>query len=117
MAQLVVIARPSVAPGYQLAGVKTYAAQDAKAALKLVEKVLVGGETSLLAIDEAFLDAFPDDYQQTLREHPDCLVIGLPSGERAELGVSRRERLAEGVRRAIGFQLPALGEEGQEAER
>jgi vacuolar-type H+-ATPase subunit F/Vma7 len=117
MAQLVIVTRPGITSGYLLAGVKTYAAADAKAAQEIVEELLVSGDVSLLAIDEAYMDAFPPDYLRQLQEHPDCLVVGLPSGERDGLAVSRRDRLAEGIRRAIGFQLPSLGEEGQEAER
>jgi len=117
MAQLVVVARPGVAPGYLLAGVRAYAVPDAGAAREIVDELLASHDVSLLAVDEAYMDAFPPDYLREIQEHPDCLVVGLPSGERDELAVSRRERLAEGIRRAIGFQLPGLGEEGQEAER
>jgi vacuolar-type H+-ATPase subunit F/Vma7 len=117
MAQLVVVTRPGVASGYLLAGVKAYAAPNAEAAQKIVDELLASRDVSLLAVDEAYMDAFPPEDLRGLQEHPECLVVGLPSGEREEVSVSRRERLAEGIRRAIGIQLPSLSEEGQEAER
>ena len=117
MAQLVVVTRPGIAPGYLLAGVKTYAAANATAAREIIEKLLASGDVSLLAVDDAYMDTFSSDYLRELQERSDCPVVGLPSGERGDAAVRRRERLAEGIRRAIGVQLPSLGEEGQEAER
>ncbi len=111
MSRLIIVARPSLAPGFQLAGVEAFAANDAEAAQRLVSSWLEAGETGLLALDDGLLADFDPAMRRRLEAADQLPHIAIPGGGPLEPATSRQRRLTEMIRRAIGFQITFRGEQ------
>ena|SRR6266540_3964587 len=104
MGRLVVVTTPELAPGFRLAGVATEVVTSPAAAARVVADLVAAPETSVVAVHEPFLAAFDPEVREplTMSLHP--IVVALPAGTPAE-GESRQERLAELLRRAVGYRI------------
>ena len=113
MSRLLVITRPALVAGFQLAGVDTYCAEDAESAQELIESWLDTRERGLLAIDEALLHAMNPSFIRRLQGAEDLPYLAIPGGQAADVQLSRRKRLAELLRRTTGYQITFKGEESE----
>ena len=113
MSRLLVVTRPTLAVGFHLAGVEAFAAEDAKQAQALIAKWLEAGEAGLLAIDDELLADFDLAFRRKLWATEQLPHLGLPSGEPGGWQGERRRRIAEMIRRAIGFHITFKGESTQ----
>ncbi len=110
MSRLLVVVRPALAAGFQLAGVEALPAKDAAAAQKLIDGWLKSGETGLLAVDEGLLMQFDPAFRQHLDQAHHLPYIALPSGEPLREEMSTRNLIAEMIRKAAGFHITFHGE-------
>jgi V/A-type H+-transporting ATPase subunit F len=113
MSRLLVITRPNLVDGFRLAGVEAYAAEDVETAQELIESWVAAGETGLLAIDDGFLEHINPVVMRRLEATEQLDYLAIPGGEPLGLEASRRQRLAQQIRRAIGFHITFKGEESQ----
>lgn len=113
MSRLLVITRPSLVHGFHLAGVEAFSAEDVETAQEIIESWLEGGEAGLLAIDDGLLDHMDPILLQRLESSENLPVLAIPGGEPIGPEVSRRYRITEMIRRAIGFHITFKGEEGK----
>ena len=111
MSRFAVIVRPSLVSGFRLAGVEAYAAQDVEAAEEIAKKWLDEGEAGLLAIDDGLLEHMSTSIIRRLESSERLFHVALPGGDPLGERASRRHRLAEMIRRAIGFHITFRGEE------
>ncbi len=109
MSRLLVVTRPSLTPGFDLAGVEAFAVANVEEAQQLIGRWLDEGETGLMAIDEEMLTRFDPLFMRRLESADHLPHIAIPSGEPAMLEISNRQRLAELIRRAIGFHITFKG--------
>jgi len=100
-----VITTPDIAPGFQLAGVETFAVDDAAAAADTLRTLLDDAEASLIVVREDLLEAMPPRLRRRAARSVEPLVMGIPGGLPDITGEERRERLTELIRQAIGFQI------------
>lgn len=112
MSHLLIVTRPALVPGFQLAGVEAFAARDVEEAQQLITKWLDIGETGLLAIDEDFLAAFDSAFLQRLSAAEQLPYMTIPGDRPAGKELSGRSRIARMLRRAIGFHITFQGEQG-----
>lgn len=105
MAQLIVITNPDLAPGFQLAGVTTFVAEDAEAARRRLIELLDEGEAGVIALDEPYLGALDLRTQRRIQQGYRPVVIGLPTGHVEMPEARRRRQIAELIRRAIGVRI------------
>ncbi len=110
MSRLIILTRPSLAPGFQLAGVEAFTAQDADAAQRLVAAWLEAGEAGLLALDDGLLADFDPALWRRLEAAEHLPYISIPGGGPLEPGTTRRRHITELIRRAIGFHITFQGE-------
>lgn len=116
MGRLMVITTPDLAPGFQLAGVETFAAADPEEAEVMLRKLLTGGEASLIAVRRALLEAMDARLQRQVETTYQPVVMAIP-GAMPILGREQRYRaVSELIRRAIGFQI-TFGTEQEAADR
>jgi V/A-type H+-transporting ATPase subunit F len=110
VSRLLVVTRPDLAPGFRLAGVDAFGAQDAESAQELITPWLEGEEVNLLAIDDGLYALMAPGFIEQLEacEHLPHLVI--PGGRALGEEATRRYRVAEIIRRAIGFHITFKGE-------
>jgi V/A-type H+-transporting ATPase subunit F len=113
MSRLLVITRPNLVDGFRLAGVEAYAAEDVETAQELIESWIEAGETGLLAIDDGFLERIDPVVMKRLEATGQLDYLAIPGGEPLGPEASRRHRLAQQIRRAIGFHITFKGEESQ----
>lgn len=111
MSRLLVVTRPSLAPGFHLAGVEAFAAEDAEAAQVLIAKWIDTGETGLLLVDDGLLDGIDLAFRRRLETHERLPYIAIPGGEPLGPERSRRSQLAELIRRAIGVHITFRGQQ------
>lgn len=118
MSRLVVLTRPSLVPGFQLAGVEVYGAEDIETAQELVTTWLDSGETYLMAIDDGLFERLDPAVVKNLTASQNLLYIVIPGGQPLGREATRRYRIAQTIRRAIGFHITFKGEEppGEENE-
>lgn len=111
MSRFVVLARPSLVRGFRLAGVEAVAAEDVEDAQETIEKWLAAEEDILLALDDGLLEHMPEDLIRRIEATRSLLFVSIPGG--GELGpeVSRQQRIARMLRRAIGFSISFREEE------
>jgi vacuolar-type H+-ATPase subunit F/Vma7 len=109
MSRLLVITRPALVPGFHLAGVEAFGAEDSGAATRLIDGWLEAGEAGLLAIDEALLDGLDAAFRRRLDSASRLPYLALPGGEPAGQAGSPQAQMAELMRRAIGVHITFKG--------
>ena len=113
MSRLLVITRPSLVHGFHLAGVEAFSAEDVETAQELIESWLEAGEAGLLAIDDGLLAHMDPILLKRLESSENLPMLAIPSGKPIGPEVSRRYRITEMIRRAIGFHITFKSEEGK----
>jgi vacuolar-type H+-ATPase subunit F/Vma7 len=114
MSRLLIVTRPSLAPGFELAGVEAYGVEDVETAQELIDGWLNAGETGLLAIDDGLLAHMEPASINRLEAAEDMPFLAIPGGEALGPEASREHRIAEMIRRAIGFHITFKGEKAEE---
>lgn len=110
MSRFLVITRPSLVAGFDLAGVEAYAVQDVESAQELIQGWMAAGEAGLLAIDDGLLERMDREFINWLDTSEKIPYLAIPSGAPLGLEASRKYRIAELIRRAIGFHITFKGE-------
>lgn len=110
MSRLIVLTRPDQVIGFHLAGVDAYAAEDIEGAQEMIEAWVTSGEEGLLAIDDGLLERMDPAFIQRLNSIERMPYIVIPGGEPLGPEASRKYRIAEMIRRAIGFHITFKGE-------
>ncbi len=116
MSRLLVVTRPSLVPGFQLAGVNAYGVEDIEASQELISSWLDAGEVGLLAIDDGLLEQMPAAFVNRLESALQIPYLAIPGGGPLGQETSRRQRIAQTIRQAIGFHIIFKGEEAGEAD-
>ncbi len=110
MSHLLVIVRPSLVPGFHLAGVEAFPAEDAEQAETLIGQWLEADEAGLIAIDDELLSGFDAAFRRKLDAAMRLPYLAIPSGELRGPEGAHRRRVSELIRRAIGFRITFKGE-------
>lgn len=116
MSRLLVVTRPELVHGFQLAGVDAYGAEDVESAQELIDSWLVAGEVGLLAIDDGLLESMDPAVVRRLETSDRLPFLAIPGGRPLGPEASRKYRIAEMIRRAIGFHITFRGEETEVGE-
>lgn len=115
MSRLLVLTRNSLVPGFQLAGVDAYGAEDYETAQEMIATWIDGGETGLLAIDDGLFEHLEPAIQRRMDAYDQMPYLVIPGGSAMGAEASRRQRIALTIQRAIGFHI-TFNYEGGEAE-
>lgn len=105
MNELLVVIRPELLTGFQLAGVKAFAAEDVETAEELIQSWLEEGQGGLVAIDDGLLSQMKRGLLNRLRRSNTLFHIAIPGGEPLGEEYRRKHRLAEMIRQSIGFHI------------
>jgi vacuolar-type H+-ATPase subunit F/Vma7 len=105
MGRLMVITTPDLTPGFQLAGVETFAVENPDQAETVLRQLMTGGEASLIVVRQGLLEAMSAPLQQQVRYSYQPVVIAIPDGVPTTPGRRRQHYLSELIRRTIGFQI------------
>ena len=116
MGRLMVITTPDLAPGFQLAGVETFAVESATKAEAILRNLMTGDEASLIVIPRGLLQAMDPRLQRQIETSYRPVVVDIPGGLSSTTGEGRRRHIIELIRRAIGFHI-TFGTEQSQVER
>jgi vacuolar-type H+-ATPase subunit F/Vma7 len=106
MGRLMVITTPDLAPGFELAGVETFAVENVEQTEATLAELLSGDEASLIVVRQGLLEAMNSRLQRQVRRSYRPVVIGIPGGLPGTTAGRRRQRyISELIRRAIGFRI------------
>ena len=105
MSRLMVITTPDLAPGYQLAGVETFAVQNSVEAERRLRQLLAAGEASLIAVRQDLLRGIDERLQRQFDTSYRPIVVAIPSAANAASAEARTQYITELIRRAIGFHI------------
>ncbi len=114
MSRLLVVTRPSLVPGFRLAGVDAYGVEDMEAAEELIDNWLIAEEAGLLAIDDGLLEHMDLSLIKRLEGSEKLPYLSIPGGGPLGSEISRRHHITEMIRRAIGFHITFKGEDVEE---
>jgi vacuolar-type H+-ATPase subunit F/Vma7 len=113
MSRLLVLTRPTLVPGFHLAGVEAYGPEDIETAQEMIESWIKTGDVGLLAIDDGLLERMDPNVLERLDAAAQLSYLAIPGGGALGPEASRRHRIAETIRRAVGFHITFKGEEGE----
>jgi vacuolar-type H+-ATPase subunit F/Vma7 len=116
MSSLLVVTRPALVSGFRLAGVNVFGAEDVETAQELIGSWLDADETGLLAIDDGLLANMDPAFVKRLNAAEHLPHLAIPGGQALGREASRRYRIAEIIRRAIGFQITFRGDKPEAEE-
>jgi vacuolar-type H+-ATPase subunit F/Vma7 len=116
MGQLIVVTTPDLAPGYQLAGVDTFAVKNVDEAEETLQKLLHDPEASLIIVRRALLQALPDRLQRQLEASVQPVVMPIAGRPTHIPGKEYRSHLLELIRHTIGFHIN-FGTGAEESEK
>lgn len=111
MSRLLVLTRPDQVLGFHLAGVDAYAAEDVESAQELIEAWIAAGEEGLLAIDDGLFEQMHPALITRMNAFDPMPYLVIPGGEPLGPEASRKYRIAQMIRRAIGIHITFKGEE------
>ncbi len=111
MSRLLVVTRPSLVPGFRLAGVEAFPAEEAEEAQRLIGKWLDKHEAGLLAVDDGLLAGFDPAFRRGLEAADQLPHLAIPGGGPLGPAGFRRQQIAELIRKAIGFHITFRGEQ------
>lgn len=115
MSRLLVVTRPSLVTGFLLAGVEAYAAEDVETAQEMIATWLNAGEVGLLAVDDGLLEQMDPAFVRRLEASEVLPYLAIPGGKPLGSQASRRYRMVEMIRRAIGFHITFRGGEDEQS--
>lgn len=110
MSRLIILTRPSLVHGFQLAGINAYGAEDIETAQELINGWLERGEVGLLAIDDGFIANLDPTLIRKLEASQHLPYLPIPGGKPLGIETSQKYRIAAMIRRAIGFHITFKGE-------
>lgn len=105
MGRLMVITTADLAPGFQLAGVETFVAQDSAQAEAIVRELLASEEASLIAIRQDLWQTVDPGLKGLIERSYRPVVIAIPGSKFTAPEQGRRHYITELIRRVIGFQI------------
>ena len=113
MGRLMVITSPDLAPGFQLAGVETFAVEDVEKAEDVMRKLLTGDEASLIVVSRDLRQAMNPRLRRQIERSYKPVVVDIPTGLPTTPGEAHRRHISELIRRAIGFHITFGAEQPQ----
>ena len=100
-----VITTPDRAPGFELAGVETFAVENVTQAETTLEELLTGDEASLIVVRQGLLEAMDAGLQRRVSRSYRPAVIAIPGTVSIVPGQRRQRYISDLLRRAIGFRI------------
>lgn len=104
-ARLVIVSPSDLAGGFRLTGVDVATAETPEGAGQVIRDFLADGERGVIGVYAPLFDALPEDFRSRLSASVSPVVVAVPAGIGAEPEVTRRDRLARRLQRAIGFHI------------
>lgn len=100
-----VIARPPVAAGFSLAGVRVEEASDPTEGAGRLRELLHDPRAGVVLLEDSFYDALPDDLRAELGRRPLPMVVPAPGPQWGERRTGAEAYIVELLRQVIGYRV------------
>lgn len=100
-----VIARPPVASGFSLAGVRVEEASDPTEGAGRLRELLHDPAAGVVLLEDSFYDALPDDLRVELGRRPLPMVVPVPGPQWGERRTGAEAYIVELLRQVIGYRV------------
>lgn len=100
-----VLARPEIAAGFALAGLRAVEAGDAVQARERLGELMGTPEIGVVLIEEGFYDGLPEDVRRQLGRRPLPLVVPFPEPAWARRTGAVDAYIVELLRQVIGYRV------------
>jgi vacuolar-type H+-ATPase subunit F/Vma7 len=104
-----VITTPDLAPGFQLAGVETFAVDSIAEAEATLTQLLDNRHASLIIVRRALLQALPVRLQRRLEASTQPVVMAIAGRPTKIPDRAHRQHITELIRRTVGFHISFEG--------
>lgn len=111
MSRFVVIAQSSIADGFRLASVETFGVEDVESAEELIAGFIREDERMLVAIEDGLLMELDPSVINRMEGSEKLLYIAIPGAVGTGLRLRREQRIAQMIRRAVGYHITFEGNE------
>ena len=104
--RMIVVTHPDMSIGFKLAGVEVIEAEDVRGAEEAVEKIILGSDYGMVAVDEDYLKEFGERVTRLIKEAEIPFIVSFPASEANVWSVEDRlDYVADLVRSAIGYHI------------
>jgi vacuolar-type H+-ATPase subunit F/Vma7 len=100
-----VLARPQVASGFRLAGLRIDDAQDVPQGVARLRELLRDPAAGVVLVEESLYDALPPDLRAELGRRPLPMVVPVPGPEWGERRTAAEAYIVELLRQVIGYRV------------
>lgn len=100
-----VIARPQVASGFSLAGVRADEAADSQEGAARLRELLHDPKAGVVLLEDSFYDGLPDDLRAELGRRPLPMVVPVPGPQWGERRPAAEAYIVELLRQVIGYRV------------
>ena len=100
-----VLARPQVAAGFRLAGVRSDDARDSTEGVARLRELLRDPAAGVVLLEESLYDALPPEVRAELGRRPLPMVVPIPGPEWGERRTAAEAYIVELLRQVIGYRV------------
>lgn len=117
MTQMVILARPEMAEGFQLSGVDVRPVENNQVAADIINTLLANEEPIILAIDDGIFRQLDSSLTKQVHKSEKTLLVTIPEGPMRIGELKRMDRVYEMIRHATGarirFKSEVLGNQNE----
>lgn len=100
-----VLARPQVASGFRLAGVRSDEALDVPEGVARLRELLRDAAAGVVLLEDSLYDALPPELRAELGRRPLPMVVPVPGPEWGERRTAAESYIVELLRQVIGYRV------------
>ena len=100
-----VLARPQVASGFRLAGLRGDEAHDATEGVARLRELLRDPEAGVVLLEDSLYEALPPELRAELGRRPLPMVVPVPGPEWGERRTAAESYIVELLRQVIGYRV------------
>jgi vacuolar-type H+-ATPase subunit F/Vma7 len=104
--KMIVVTSPEMSVGFRLGGIEVVETDNIQQAEETVEKIILGSEYGLVAVNEDYLNDFSDRLTRLIGESEVSIIVAFPAREANVWKVEDRlDYVADLIRSAIGYHI------------
>jgi vacuolar-type H+-ATPase subunit F/Vma7 len=103
--RLSILARPEVASGFALAGLRPLEASSDREGLETLRRLVAAPEVGVVLIEEGLYDRLGDDVRRRLARRPLPMVVPFPGPRWQREGAAAEAYIVELLRQVIGYRV------------
>lgn len=100
-----VVSRPEVAPGFELAGLRTVESGSSRELAGRLSELDEGGKVGIILLQDSLYDALPDDVRRKFGRRPLPMIVPFPGPAWAARAEGAEAYIVELLRQVVGYRV------------